>query len=125
LRHDGIYIEAPANENLIIQKVMSTAHTLGVVTFSFYDQNKDQLHALSIEGVFPSFLSIQDGTYPLSRPLYLYIKTSGMIPARAAYVREFVSLDAMTYLAEKGLIPLSLEEQKAIQRQAQKLEDIL
>lgn len=125
LRHDGVYIEAPANENLIIQKVMSAAHTIGVVTFSFYDQNKEQLRALSIEGVFPSFLSIQEGIYPLSRPLYIYIKTSGMVPARAAYVREFVSSDAVAYLGEKGLIPLSLEEQKAVQRRAQQLEDIL
>jgi ABC-type phosphate transport system substrate-binding protein len=58
----------------------------------------------------------------LSRPLYLYIKTLEMIPSRAAYIREFVSGDAMDYLAEKGLIPLSLHEQKTMQRRAQHLE---
>ncbi len=124
LRRDGAYIEAPANENLIIQKVLNAVHTVGIVTFSFYDQNKERLQALPIEGVLPSFSSIQKGVYPLSRPLYLYIKTKDMTPSRAAYVREFVSADAMTYLAEKGLIPLSLEEQQAIQSRAQQLEDV-
>ncbi|MBI2707756.1 MAG: substrate-binding domain-containing protein [Proteobacteria bacterium] len=121
LRRDGFYIEAPANENLIIQKVLNASHTVGIVTFSFYDQNRERLNAFPMEGILPSFASIQDGTYPLSRPLYLYIKTLKMIPERAAYIREFVSADAMTYLAERGLIPLSLTEHEDMRRRAQQL----
>lgn len=117
LRHDGSYIEAPANENLIVQKVLSTPHTIGIVTFSFYDQNKERLLALPINDVLPTFKSIQEKSYPLSRLLYLYIKTNELnhYPARRAYVLEFTSPDAIGekgYLHEKGLIPLSSEEQQ-------------
>lgn len=123
LRHDGAYIEAPANENLIIQKVLNAASTIGIITFSFYEQNRDRLTAFSINNVLPSFSTIQQGDYPLSRPLYLYIRTDDIqdSPTRIAYVLEFISQDAIGkegYLSEKGLISLSLQEQKEMYRRA-------
>lgn len=127
LRRDGTYIEAPANENLIVQKVLHAPHTIGVVTFSFYDQNRSRLHAFSIGDVFPSFESIQKGTYPLSRPLYLYIKVNHLEnhPPRLAYIIEFTSPAAIGekgYLSEKGLIPLSQKEQEELNNQIQALQ---
>ena len=128
LRHDGAYIEAPANENLIVQKVLNTPYTIGIVTFSFYDQNSTRLYALPVNGVLPSFTSIQRGEYALSRPLYLYINTHDLKrhPARAAYVFEFTSTEAIGekgYLNEKGLIPLSSEEQDIMHRRALDLQE--
>lgn len=127
LRHDGAYIEAPANENLIIQKVLNTPQTLGIVTFSFYDQNRHRLQALPLSGILPSFASIQQGDYALSRPLYLYLKTNDLTlhPARVAYVLEFTSEAAIGkngYLNEKGLIPLSSQEQNTMRVRAQRLQ---
>ncbi len=80
--------------------------------------------ALPIEGITPSFLSIQGGTYPLSRPLYLYIKLNDIShhANRALYVMEFTSPDAVGetgYLRKKGLIPLL--EQKEIYERARRL----
>ncbi|MDZ4322819.1 MAG: substrate-binding domain-containing protein, partial [Alphaproteobacteria bacterium] len=117
LRHDGVYIEAPANENLIIQKVLNAPDTVGIITFSFYEKNKNRLLALPIEGITPSFLSVQEGIYPLSRPLYLSIKLNDLPQHlnRILYVMEFTSPDAVGetgYLRKKGLIPLP--EQKEI-----------
>jgi phosphate transport system substrate-binding protein len=128
LRRDGAYIEAPANENLIIQKVLNAPQTMGIVTFSFYDQNKDQLQAFSINGTTPSFETIQTGIYPLSRPLYLYIKTNKLQdhPQRVAYVLEFSSEGAIGkngYLQEKGLIPLSPEEEEVMRHRINKLKE--
>lgn len=125
LRHDGAYIEAPANENLIVQKVLNAPHTMGIVTFSFYDQNSSHLDALSIDGVSPTFHAIQKGDYPLSRPLFLYIKTNNRgLRERALYAVEFTSEAAIGekgYLNEKGLIPLSLEEQIVMHERAKNL----
>jgi phosphate transport system substrate-binding protein len=121
LRRDGAYVEAPANENLIIQKVLNASHTIGIVTFGFYDQNRGGLNALPIEGVLPSVAAIQSGAYPLSRSLYLYVKTNEINPTRAAYAKEFVSKEAVEYLSDKGLIPLSLAEQAEGRRRAQQL----
>ncbi|MBY0501141.1 MAG: substrate-binding domain-containing protein [Alphaproteobacteria bacterium] len=126
LRRDGAYIEAPANENLIVQKALLAPHIIGVVTFSFYDQNRNRLHAFSVGDVFPSFESIQDGTYPLSRPLYLYIKANNLKndSTRLAYLIEFTSPAAIGekgYLNEKGLIPLTQQEQKELNNRIQVL----
>jgi len=127
LRHDGAYIEAPANENLIVQKILNAPQTIGIVTFSFYEQNKTRLLALPIDGIFPSITSIQKGDYPLSRPLYVYIKTNKMkdFPSRAGYIIEFTSKDAVGekgYLNKKGLIPLSSEDQTKMRERALNLQ---
>jgi phosphate transport system substrate-binding protein len=127
LRSDGAYIEAPANENLIIQKVLNAPQTLGVVTFSFYDQNRTRIQALALDAIFPSFKSIQEGSYPLSRPLYLYIKTNDLkdFPMRAAYALEFTSEEAIGeqgYLKDKGLVPLSLQEQHIMNQRVRDLQ---
>ena len=50
LRHDGVYIEAPANENLIIQKVLNAPNTVGIITFSFYFINSGCNSCNSIYG---------------------------------------------------------------------------
>jgi phosphate transport system substrate-binding protein len=126
LRHDKAYIEAPANENLIVQKVLSRPDTLGIVTFSFYEPNEKRLQAVPLNGVVPSRASIQEKKYPLSRPLYMYIKTNDLLhhPDRKAYMVEFTSQEASGgkgYLTKKGLIPLSVEEQKTMQERALRL----
>lgn len=128
LRHDKAYIEAPANENLIVQKVLSRPDTLGIVTFSFYEQNKAHLQAISLNGILPSRKSIQEKRYPLSRLLYVYIKTNGLSQHqdRKAYAVEFTSQEAVGetgYLTEKGLIPLPTEEQKTMRDRALHLEE--
>lgn len=128
LRHDGAYIEAAANENLIIQKVVNAPGTIGIVTYSFYDQNRTHLKAMPVNDVLPSLTTIQGGTYLLSRPLYLYVKTNdlGGHPARSAYALEFTSSEAIGengYLTAKGLIPLSVNEQKMMHEKAEGVPD--
>jgi len=127
IRHDKAYIEAPANENLIVQKVLSRADTAGIVTFSFYDQNRTRLKPILLNGVLPSVKSIQDKTYPLSRPLYVYIKTNDLAHhgTRRTYALEFTSREAVGekgYLTEKGLVPLSPSEQQEMQERARALQ---
>lgn len=126
IRRDGLYVEAPANENLIIQKVLNNRHMIGIVTFSFYEQNRQRLHALPLNNILPSISSIQDKSYALGRPLFLYIKVNDLEnnPARRAYTLEFTSAEAIGdkgYLNKKGLIPLSREEQKIMQDRARQL----
>jgi phosphate transport system substrate-binding protein len=65
-----------------------------------------------VEGMAPEFDTIADGSYPISRPLYFYVKKAhiGSIPGIQEYLAEFTSDAAMGedgYLLDKGLIPLS------------------
>ncbi len=126
LRQDGTYVEAPANENLIVQKIVRSPKSVGIITFSFFEQNKGKVQAFPINRVEPSLLTIQNGTYPLSRPLFLYMKTnaSSNFATRKTYAVEFTSDSAIGkngYLVKKGLIPLRKQEQKIVSRRAQDL----
>lgn len=115
VREDGAYIEAGENDNLIVQKLAANPDALGIFGFSFLEENGDKVHGSVIDGVAPTFETIADGDYPISRPLYFYIKKAhvGKIPGIQEYALEFTSEKAMGedgYLPERGLIPLSEEE---------------
>ncbi len=123
LREDGAFIEAGENDNLIVQKLAANPKALGIFGFSYLDQNMDRLQGSTVNGVAPEFETIADGSYPVSRPLFFYIKAAhvGVIPGIREYVDEFTS-DRATgpdgYLADKGLIPLSPEEHAKMRRDA-------
>lgn len=115
VREDGHYIEAGENDNLIVQKLTANPSALGVFGFSFLDQNSDKVQGSIVDGVAPTFEAISDGSYPVSRPLYFYIKNAHLdaIPGIREFVAEFMSDKASGfdgYLSEKGMIPMSTDE---------------
>ncbi|NKN32108.1 PstS family phosphate ABC transporter substrate-binding protein [Marichromatium bheemlicum] len=111
IREDGAYVEAGENDNLIVQKLVANPDALGIFGFSFLDQNADQVQGSKVDGVEPTFESIADGDYPVSRSLFFYVKNAhvGTIPGIAEFVAEFTGEQAWGpegYLVDKGLIPL-------------------
>ncbi len=129
IREDGAYIEAGENDNLIVQKLVENPRALGVFGFSFLDQNGDKIKGAKIDGAEISFENIADHKYPLSRPLYFYVKDDhvGKAPGIAEYIAEFTSEDAWGadgYLAEKGLIPLGEAQRKQVARDARALKPL-
>jgi phosphate transport system substrate-binding protein len=111
VREDGAFIEAGENDNLIVQKLASNSNALGIFGFSFMEENADKVRGSLIGGVEPTYESVADETYPVSRPLYFYVKKAhvGVIPGIAEFVAEFVSPRAMGedgYLTDRGLIAL-------------------
>jgi phosphate transport system substrate-binding protein len=119
VREDGPYIEAGENDNLIVQKLDRNPNALGIFGFSFLEQNDDKVQGSIIEGKAPEFETIADGSYPISRPLYFYVKKAHIdsIPGIADFLVEFTSEAAMGedgYLLDKGLIPLSEAEREEL-----------
>ena len=115
LREDGAYIEAGENDNLIVQKLQANPAALGIFGFSFLDQNTDVIQGSMINSQAPTFEAIGDGSYPVSRPLFFYVKKAHVevIPGMKTYLAEFTSDKAWGsegYLADKGLIPMSNDE---------------
>ncbi len=115
IREDGAYIEAGENDNLIVQKLAENPNALGVFGFSFLDQNRDAVKGASIDGVPPEFDDIATRAYPVSRPLYFYVKKAhvDVIPGIREYISAFTSDDAWGdegYLTDRGLIPLPTDE---------------
>ena len=112
LREDGPVIEVGENDTLIINKLVGEPEYFGIFGFSYYDNSKDKVQAHTIESVKISLSSIQDGSYPISRPLYFYVKNQhiGVIPGIDEYVKEFTSKRASGkrgYLKDLGLVPLA------------------
>jgi phosphate transport system substrate-binding protein len=129
LRDDGPYIDAGENDNLIVQKLTASPRQLGVFGYSFLEQNTDRVQGAQIEGVTPDFDSIAEGKYPVSRPLYFYVKKAHVarVPGMREYLAEFTSDTAageFGYLTDSGLIPLEDAERAAVQAQARNLTEL-
>ncbi len=115
IREDGKFIEAGENDNLIVQKLDANPSAFGVFGYSFLDQNSEKVQPAQVDGIMPTFETIADGSYPVSRPLYVYAKKAHItvIPGIVEYLGEFTSPRAWGpegYLADKGMIPMPDEE---------------
>ena len=115
VREDGAWVEAGENDNLIVQKLNADPDSLGVFGFSFLDQNSDLVQGSLIDGVAPEFENIADGSYAISRPMYIYVKTAhiDLIPGIREFIAEFTNERAWGedgYLIDKGMIPMSAVE---------------
>ena len=129
VREDGAYIEAGENDNLIVQKLEANPNALGIFGFSFLEENGDKVQGSEVGGITPSFDSISSGEYPVSRPLYFYVKGAhvGKIPGIQEYAMEFTSNKAMGedgYLTDRGLIPLGDDELKQVQDDVKNLKSL-
>ena len=107
------------SDNLIVQKLEANPSSLGVFGFSFLDQNADKVKGSPVEGSDPTFDTIADKSYPISRPLYFYVKKAhvGVVPGIEGFLKEFTSEKAWGsdgYLADKGMIPLANDLRKEI-----------
>lgn len=126
LRAAPQFTEVGENDNLIVQRLEKTPQALGVFGYSFLEQNGDKVQGAKINGVAPSFDTIAGGQYPVSRPLFFYVKKAhvGVIPGIAEYLKEFTSDSAwgdFGYLSDKGLVPLSAQERDTMAKQAASL----
>ena len=119
IREDGVFIEAGENDNLIVQKLTTNNESFGIFGFSFLDENLDKVVAAKINGVAPDFDSISNETYPVSRPLFIYVNTDRLSQNKDLldFVKFFVSEEVMGddgELAYSGLIPLPKDEYDAV-----------
>jgi phosphate transport system substrate-binding protein len=82
---------ASEDDNVIVRAVQSGEGTLGYFGFTYYEENADTLKLFSLDGVEPSAETITDGSYPLSRPLFIYVKDASLErPEVAAFARYYV-----------------------------------
>ena len=101
-----------ANDNVIVNNLSSNPTSLGWVGFAFYNENADVVSAISIDGgdgcVAPSSEAIADGSYPLSRPLFIYVKTNdlGTDQALVDFVDFYVSDEGLENVTAAGYVQL-------------------
>ena len=109
LRTDGRSVDIDGDYTETLARLDADKNAVGVFGLSFYENNMDKLKVAPISGVAPSVETIADGSYPVSRPLFMYVKKAhiGVIPGLKEYLEFFVS-DEMAGpdgpLAEYGLV---------------------
>lgn len=123
MRQDGLFVEAGENDNLIVQRLQSDEHAYGIFGYSFLYENLDTLKGVAIDGVAPTGETIADGSYPVSRPLFFYVKNAhrGVIPGLQEFIEEYVSEEAFGpggYLSDRGLIALGDTERETTREAA-------
>ena len=112
LRGAPAYVEQGENDNLIVQKLAQNPNYLGVFGFSYLDANRTTIRDVPIAGVEATAATIADGSYPGSRPLYIYIKKQhiGVIPGLQQYLKALIEAAAPGgALSQRGLIPLGAD----------------
>ncbi|MFN7165038.1 MAG: substrate-binding domain-containing protein [Hyphomonas sp.] len=111
VRTDGAWVDSGENDSAIVQSLVKSPDAIGVLGFSFLEQNGDRVKGALLGGVEPTFENITNGQYGLARVMYFYVKDQNLalVPGLAEFVAESVSDGAAGedgYLIEKGLIPL-------------------
>jgi phosphate transport system substrate-binding protein len=106
------------DDNVLVQGVLGSPYAIGYFGYAYYAENTGTLKILSLEGVEPVRENVDNNTYPLARPLFLYSDAKIMQekPQVAAYI-NFV----LTYVNEEvidvGYFPAS-DQALTLARQA-------
>ena len=93
LRTDGASVDIDGDYTETLARIESNKDGIGVFGLAFYENNTDKLQVATMSGVEPSTESIASGEYPVSRPLYFYVKKAhiGVIPGLKEYAEFFVA----------------------------------
>lgn len=110
LRTDGVSVDIDGDYTETLARIEANKMAIGVFGLSFSENNTDKLKVATINGVVPTVETISVGDYPVSRPLYFYVKKQhiGVVPGLKEYVEFFVSDDMAGpdgALIEYGLVP--------------------
>ncbi len=93
VRTDGKSVDIDGDYTETLARIDSNTNGVGVFGLAFYENNTDKLKVATMSGVAPSTETIAAGDYPVSRPLYFYVKKAhiGVIPGLKEYAEFFVS----------------------------------
>jgi phosphate transport system substrate-binding protein len=118
-RKDGRVIEVAGDYTETLARLKASPSAVGVFGLSFYDENKDRLRVATVNGVTPSEKTVLNGQYPVSRPLYFYVKGEHLkaINGLPQYVEFFLNAKVSgknSKLVKAGLIPMNDAERSKI-----------
>jgi len=94
------------DDNVLVQGVEGSPYSVGFFGYAYYEENADKLNVLSVDGVTPSQATVDDNSYPLSRPLFLYSDASILKekPQAAAFIYFFLT-EVNNEIGDVGYFP--------------------
>jgi phosphate transport system substrate-binding protein len=118
--------QSSEDDNVLVQGVAGDEGSLGFFGYAYYDQNKDKLGLVAVDGgkgaVAPSPETIADGTYqPLSRPLFIYVSKKSLEdkPAVGAVI-NFLLMNATELVPSVGYVALPADDYMAVKDRLEK-----
>ena len=106
-REDAILSE---DDNVLVKGVSEDKYSIGYFGYSYYEANKDKINLVSIDGIAPSSETINDGTYLLSRPLFIYFDKNDLSKPEIQAFIEFYLTNAYELADDVQLVPLNKSE---------------
>jgi phosphate transport system substrate-binding protein len=93
VRQDGKSVDIDGDYTETLARIDANPNGIGVFGLAFYENNTDKLKVATMSGVEPTTETIASGEYPVSRPLYFYIKKAhiGVIPGLKEFAQFFVA----------------------------------
>lgn len=118
-RKDGRVIEISGDYTETLARLKTSPNAVGVFGLGFYDQNRDKLRVATVNNVAPSEKTILNGTYPVSRPLYFYVKGEHLksIKGLQQFTEYFLNKKVSgkgSKLERAGLIAMSDKERSVV-----------
>jgi phosphate transport system substrate-binding protein len=103
-------LQLSEDDNVLVSGVEGNKYAIGYFGYAYFQENADKLQAVAVDGVAPSFETAEDGSYPISRPLFIY--SDATILAEKPQVAAFINF-YLTYVNEEianvGYFPASEE----------------
>ncbi len=101
-------LELSEDDNVLVQGVLGSPYAVGFFGYAYYAENQDTLNILVIDGVEASAANVDNNSYPLARPLFIYSTAS--IMQEKPQVADFINF-YLTYVNEEvvdvGYFPAS------------------
>ena len=91
-------IQLSEDDNVLVQGVTGSPYAIGYFGYAYYQENTDTLKIVAINGVEASAENVDNASYPLARPLYIY--SDAGIMAERPQVAAFINF-YLTYVNEE------------------------
>lgn len=91
-------LQLSEDDNVLVQGVEGSPYAIGYFGFAYYQENQGKLTALSINGIAPTVQNVNEGKYPLARPIFIY--STAKIMAEKPQVAAFINF-YLTYVNEE------------------------
>jgi phosphate transport system substrate-binding protein len=119
VRKDGATVDIDGDYTETLARISQQQNGVGVFGLSFYENNRDKIAVATVNGIQPTLATIAKGEYPVSRPLFIYVKKAHM--GAISGLKEFVDFSLSPAMigpngaaVKKGLIPMPNPEAQAV-----------
>lgn len=90
-------LQLSEDDHVLVRGISEDPYAIGFFGFAYYQENASKLNILSINGVDANARNVDNGTYPLARPIFIYsdAKIMNDKPQVAAFIAYY-----LTYVGE-------------------------